>query len=243
MTISATASPVLVSGAEELAAATPIVAGEVKVYPVAKRPGITLMCISFGEGAVLPEHIAKGPILIQTITGAVKVDVEGREVDLGLGGVLHLDAVVEHAVRAPVRSRVLLTLLEPSGGTPEVPGILRKAADSAPEEPASGGGPDLIPVQDVSGQNSHGHEGGCDCGEVDEGLPELDVREIPHAIRHATVFGALRGLQAGSGMVLVAHHNPLPLLRQIEQLFDGAIEVAYLEEGPEVWKLRMLRTR
>ena len=243
MTISATASPVLVSGAEELAAATPIVAGEVKVYPIAKRPGITLMCISFGEGAVLPDHIAKGPILIQTIAGGVKVDVEGREVDLGVGGVLHLEAAVEHAVRAPVRSRVLLTLLEPSGGSPEIPGILRKAADSGQPGPTAQGGPDLIPVQDVSGQNGHGHEGGCGCGEVDEGLPELDVREIPHAIRHATVFGALRGLQAGSGMVLVAHHNPLPLLRQIEQLFDGAIDVSYLEEGPEVWKLRMQRAR
>ena len=243
MTISATASPVLVSGAEELAAATPIVAGEVKVYPIAKRPGITLMCISFGEGAVLPDHIAKGPILIQTIAGGVKVDVEGREVDLGVGGVLHLEAAVEHAVRAPVRSRVLLTLLEPSGGSPEIPGILRKAADSGQPGPAAQGGPDLIPVQDVSGQNGHGHEGGCGCGEVDEGLPELDVREIPHAIRHATVFGALRGLQTGSGMVLVAHHNPLPLLRQIEQLFDGAIDVSYLEEGPEVWKLRMQRAR
>src|SRR5690625_3210401 len=116
MTISATASPVLVSDAEELAAATPIIAGEVKVYPVAKRPGITLICISFGEGAVLPDHIAKGPIVIPTITGGVKVDVEGREVELGVGGVLHLDAAVEHAVRAPIRARVLLTLLDPSGG-------------------------------------------------------------------------------------------------------------------------------
>src|SRR5699024_328409 len=101
MTIIANASPVLVSGGEQVAAATPIIAGEVKVYPVAKRPGVTLMCISFGEGAVLPDHIAKGPILIQTMTGGVKVDVEGREVDLGVGGVLHLEAAVEHAVRAP----------------------------------------------------------------------------------------------------------------------------------------------
>src|SRR5699024_11879743 len=98
-----------------------------------------------GEGAVLPDHIAKGPILIQTMTGGVKVDVEGREVDLGGGGVLHLEAAVEHAVRAPVRSRVLLTLIDTSGGAPAVPGILRKATDSRQPGPAAAGGPGLIP--------------------------------------------------------------------------------------------------
>src|SRR5690625_2169715 len=190
MTISATASPVLVSGAEELAAATPIVAGEVKVYPIAKRPGITLMCISFGEGAVLPDHIAKGPILIQTISGGVKVDVAGREVDLGVGGVLRLEAAVEHAVRAPARSRVLLTLLEPSGGSPAAPGIRRRPAGAGQPGPAAQGGSDLDGMQDVTGQSGHGHGGGCGCGEGDEGPPELDCREIPHAIRQPTVFGA-----------------------------------------------------
>ena len=31
-------------------------------------------------------------------------------------------------------------------------------------------------------------EGGCACGEHDEAVPLLDVRVIPHAIRHATIF-------------------------------------------------------
>jgi hypothetical protein len=30
----------------------------------------------------------------------------------------------------------------------------------------------------------------CGCGEADTAAPELDVRSVPHAIRHATVFGA-----------------------------------------------------
>ena len=33
----------------------------------------------------------------------------------------------------------------------------------------------------------------CGCG-ADEGEPTLDVRLIPHAIRHATVFGALSAI-------------------------------------------------
>ena len=42
-------------------------------------------------------------------------------------------------------------------------------------------------------------------------------------------------------MDLVAPHNPLPLLAQIEQREPGAFAVEYLEEGPEAWTLRLTR--
>lgn len=78
----------------------------------------------------------------------------------------------------------------------------------------------------------------CGCHETDgDGYPELDARAVPHAIRHATVFGALDAVTDGSGMVLVAPHDPLPLLAQIEQRHPGAFEVRYLERGPEAWRL------
>lgn len=84
-----------------------------------------------------------------------------------------------------------------------------------------------------------GHQ--CACGGHDEGTPELDVRTIPHAIRHATIFGALDGLRPGSGMVLTADHNPLPLLAQLEQRAPGAYAVDYREAGPDVWRLELTR--
>ena len=34
----------------------------------------------------------------------------------------------------------------------------------------------------------------CGCGCSDEGVPTLDVTVIPHAIRHATVFGAFSAI-------------------------------------------------
>lgn len=37
----------------------------------------------------------------------------------------------------------------------------------------------------------------CTCGEHDDQLPELDARAIPHAIRHASIFGALDSLAPG----------------------------------------------
>ncbi|MEO6205690.1 MAG: DUF2249 domain-containing protein, partial [Mycobacteriales bacterium] len=54
-----------------------------------------------------------------------------------------------------------------------------------------------------------GHRCGCHEEDVTE-LPELDARVIPHAIRHATIFGALDGVAPGRGLVLVAPHDPLP---------------------------------
>jgi uncharacterized protein (DUF2249 family)/iron-sulfur cluster repair protein YtfE (RIC family) len=88
---------------------------------------------------------------------------------------------------------------------------------------------------------SHDH-GGCNCGERDEGMPELDARLVPHAIRHATIFGALDAVAPGRGMVLVAPHDPLPLLAQIEQRLPGAFAVDYLERGPEAWRLQFVRS-
>lgn len=85
-------------------------------------------------------------------------------------------------------------------------------------------------------------QGGCACGGHDEpGLSELDTRVIPHAIRHATIFGALEGLTAGRGILLIANHNPLPLLAQLEQRSAGKFAVDYVQNGPELWKLSMVR--
>ena len=84
----------------------------------------------------------------------------------------------------------------------------------------------------------------CSCGETDgPGFPELDARSVPHAIRHATIFGALDSVGPGSGLVLIAPHDPLPLLAQIEQRWAGTFAVRYLERGPEAWRLSFTRSR
>jgi len=92
---------------------------------------------------------------------------------------------------------------------------------------------------DASGETA-GHS--CGCHEEDAAaLPELDARAIPHAIRHATIFGALDGVPPGRGLVLVAPHDPLPLLAQLEQRAPGAFAIEYLQRGPEAWRLSMVR--
>ena len=82
----------------------------------------------------------------------------------------------------------------------------------------------------------------CACGEAESaGHPELDVRSVPHSIRHATVFGALEAVPPGAGLVLVAPHDPRPLLAQIDRRTAGAFTVTYLTRGPEVWRLELVR--
>ncbi|HET8600933.1 MAG TPA: DUF2249 domain-containing protein [Segeticoccus sp.] len=88
---------------------------------------------------------------------------------------------------------------------------------------------------------AHGESHSCGCGEGGCGggaaYPELDARVVPHAIRHATVFGALDAVPDGAGLVLVAPHDPIPLLQQVEQRFAGRFSTEYLERGPEAWRI------
>ena len=72
----------------------------------------------------------------------------------------------------------------------------------------------------------------CACGEHDTGYPELEARVIPHAIRHATSFGALDSIAPGSGLVLAAPHDPRPLRAPLESRSPGAFEISCLAEGP-----------
>lgn len=81
----------------------------------------------------------------------------------------------------------------------------------------------------------------CGCGHEADALPELDARTIPHAVRHGAIIGALNQLNTGAAMVLVAPHDPKPLLAQIDEIFAGTVEVSYLETGPGAWKLQLAR--
>lgn len=100
-----------------------------------------------------------------------------------------------------------------------------------------GGGPTA--QQDPA--DTHGGHA-CACGESDgDQYPELDARAVPHAIRHATIFGALDAIRPGGGMVLLAPHDPKPLLAQLEQRNPGVFTVEYLQQGPQDWRLAFVR--
>jgi uncharacterized protein (DUF2249 family) len=70
----------------------------------------------------------------------------------------------------------------------------------------------------------------------------LDVRtEIPKR-RHELIFEAFDELTPGAAYVLVNDHDPKPLRYQFEAELPGQFSWAYLEAGPEVWRVRIGRT-
>ena len=90
---------------------------------------------------------------------------------------------------------------------------------------------------------THGAVCGCGGSDGDQEAPVLDVRDVPHAIRHATVFGAVGAVPIAGSLVLVAPHDPLPLLGQLEEREPGAFGVSYDQRGPDAWRVRLTRTR
>ena len=79
----------------------------------------------------------------------------------------------------------------------------------------------------------------CDCHEHEAETPVLDVRAIPHAVRHAAFFGAFEAIAPGGSIVLIAPHAPVPMLTQLSQ--RAPIEVEYLVEGPTEWHVKVTR--
>lgn len=114
---------------------------------------------------------------------------------------------------------------------------------SAPSAPSDASEPAAVAAD--HGADHHADQGAdaatCHCTDDDEELPALDVRAVPHAIRHATVFGALEAIGPGGGMILIAPHDPLPLLAQIEQRMPARFTVSYLKREPGECRLQFLR--
>jgi len=153
-------------------------------------------------------------------------------------------ASAEEPVRAAASAKALLVIFESHlGKENELILPLLTAASDVSVADLLGGMHELLGGEPHAGAHQEAEAGhNCTCGEEDgAGYPELDCRPVPHAIRHATIFGALDAVRPGGGMILVASHDPLPLLAQIEQRQPGTFEVDYLERGPEAWRLTFVR--
>jgi uncharacterized protein (DUF2249 family) len=70
----------------------------------------------------------------------------------------------------------------------------------------------------------------------------LDVRTEPPARRHELIFDTFEQLSAGDGFELVNDHDPKPLYYQLEAEQTGRFSWDYVEQGPEVWRVRIGRT-
>ena len=69
----------------------------------------------------------------------------------------------------------------------------------------------------------------------------IDVRSIAPRERHPLIFSTLGGLLPGAALELVNDHDPQPLYHQLQAQAPGSFEWAYLEQGPETWRVQITR--
>jgi uncharacterized protein (DUF2249 family) len=67
----------------------------------------------------------------------------------------------------------------------------------------------------------------------------LDVRVIPPPRKHPTIMAKFEGLAPGASFTLINDHDPKPLYYQFDAEHKGRFEWQYLEQGPEVWRVRI----
>lgn len=70
---------------------------------------------------------------------------------------------------------------------------------------------------------------------------ELDVRDLPPAQRHESIFASYADLAPGSAFILINDHDPKPLYYQFEAEHSGEFSWDYLQAGPEEWRVRIGR--
>ena len=76
---------------------------------------------------------------------------------------------------------------------------------------------------------------------TDTATPTIDVRTIVPRERHPLIFDTFHKLAAGDAFLLVNDHDPKPLYYQFKAELGDVFQWDYLEQGPEVWKVRIAR--
>jgi uncharacterized protein (DUF2249 family) len=69
----------------------------------------------------------------------------------------------------------------------------------------------------------------------------VDVRQVVPAQRHPLIFDTFDKLAAGESFELVNDHDPKPLYYQFKFEHEGEFDWEYLEQGPQVWRVKITR--
>lgn len=72
---------------------------------------VSIATVAIGAGAVMSEHMALAPILIQVVHGNVTMTMDGTETHLPEGAIVHVEAEVRHSILAHEPTRLLVMVL------------------------------------------------------------------------------------------------------------------------------------
>ncbi|SJN16102.1 hypothetical protein FM104_00775 [Microbacterium esteraromaticum] len=109
--MSADTSFLLAASAAEFVAAYPVEDGRVRPHRVLDGDGFKIRTLTMDAAAIMREHRAQVPILVQVVSGRILFRVGGSEYDLTAGGAIQVPAGVLHELEAVDPSHVLLLLL------------------------------------------------------------------------------------------------------------------------------------
>lgn len=69
----------------------------------------------------------------------------------------------------------------------------------------------------------------------------LDATLLSPMVKHATIFKTFDELQPGDYFILHNDHDPVPLRFQLENTRGNIFTWEYLEQGPELWRVKIAR--
>jgi regulator of cell morphogenesis and NO signaling len=69
----------------------------------------------------------------------------------------------------------------------------------------------------------------------------LDATLLHPAIKHATIFNRFDSLKPGESFILQNDHDPRPLRFQLENIHGNTFGWEYLEQGPEIFKIKITK--
>lgn len=72
---------------------------------------------------------------------------------------------------------------------------------------------------------------------------EFDVRPFPPSQRHEMFYKAFNDIKPGEAFEFVNDHDPKPLYYQMEAESNQPFRWEYLEEGPDAWKVRVVKIK
>lgn len=69
----------------------------------------------------------------------------------------------------------------------------------------------------------------------------VNATEYPPQQKHKVIFETYRNLQANESMLLINDHDPVPLRFQMESMFPEQFSWEYLEQGPEMFRVKITK--
>lgn len=67
----------------------------------------------------------------------------------------------------------------------------------------------------------------------------INATEYPPQLKHKVIFETFNGLKPTEAMLLVNDHDPRPLRFQFESMHSGQFTWEYLEQGPDVFRVKI----